>query len=363
MATFSFTCGIDEFLINQHGKSLFLEKSAELSDEFSKEIIDGNASNVKEIEDIVLNFRQAIETLPMFGDKKVVWLRGMNFLADTVAGRSEGGKQQVEILQNSLKKIDPNFVDIIITAFPVDRRRKEFKWFQSNSNYELIGDKDCESEIFKLIDDECSTFNVKITNHTKELLLEKINGNTRLAIEETRKLATYVKSERDEITEDDVMSLTPIFGEGDFFEASEAFFSNDINWTLDAIKKHFFSGYDARPLITTLQNRNRLLIQLRVLIDSGDIKIGHRGITKNALESAAKNYQHYFTDATEKSSFNLFTQSPYYLSRLSQSAQKFSLRKLINFQKEFLKVFEQIINMPNEQEQQMKNMVVTCLSN
>ena len=60
--------------------------------------------------------------------------------------------------------------------------------------------------------------------------------------------------------------------EGDFFEAAEAFFSGDLKWTLAALHRHFFSGGDARPVIAALQNRNRILLQVRALVDAGAVQ-------------------------------------------------------------------------------------------
>jgi DNA polymerase-3 subunit delta len=202
-----------------------------------------------------------------------------------------------------------------------------------------------------------------------ELLLAKVGANTRLIVEETRKLATFALpteisaqegGDQAIITEAHVAELTPNVAEGDFFEAAEAFFSGDLKWTLSALHRHFFTGGDARPVISALQNRNRILLQVRALVDAGDARVGPRGL--DGLQRAAGTYAGRFTGATEKSSFNVFTQNPWYVGKLAGSAKLPNLRRLIDNQQEFIAAFEEIIRRPGEQEEVLREMAVRCLA-
>ena len=155
---------------------------------------------------------------------------------------------------------------------------------------------------------EAAGLGATITPDALGLLLAKIGSNTRLLVEEVHKLGTYA-GEGGAIEESHVEELTPNFAEGDFFEAADAFGRGDLPWTLAALRRHFFAGGDARPVITALQNRNRLLLQLRVLLDTGEVRLGPRGLDKAGFERAAAAYARHFAGAAEKSSFNVFTQN------------------------------------------------------
>ena len=133
-----------------------------------------------------------------------------------------------------------------------------------------------------------------MTRDAIELLIGKVNGNTRLIVEETRKLLTFSGEGAEPISERLVADLVPNFGDADFFEAADAFYSMNLSWTLEALRRHFFTQSESRPLLGSLQSRNRLLIQLRVLLDAGAIRLGGRGISKSDLESAARTYGHHF---------------------------------------------------------------------
>jgi len=62
------------------------------------------------------------------------------------------------------------------------------------------------------------------------------------------------------IEESDVEELTPNFAEGDFFEAADARWPGRSVADLGALRRHFFAGGDARPVITALRTANRLLL-------------------------------------------------------------------------------------------------------
>lgn len=360
---FRFICGDDDFLVMREAKDAYAQMTEGVTDEFSMEIVEGGAQNVDEVTSAVNQFRSAVQTLSLFGDRKVVWLKAVSFLADSVTGRSEGAKAQVALLQDVLSGIDPQAVGVLVSASPVDRRRKETKWFLDNGEaLDIKGGQD-EGSLIALAREEAERLGIKFDRAAAQMLVAKVNGNTRLVMEETRKLCAYVGAGGGTIEEKLVTLLVPNFGEGDFFEASDAFFSLDLKWTLDALKRHFFTSSEARPLISSLQNRNRLMIQLQVLMQSGELPLGARGFDKGAFDAAAAKYKAHFSDMTTKSDFNVFTQNLWYLgNKLAPGARKLSLRQLVDFQVAFTEAFQAILDRPKDQHGVMRDLAVRCLS-
>ncbi len=363
---FVFICGPDDFLVNRVGQERFTALAdAAQADEFSHEIVNGFAANVDEVGAAVNRFRDAVQTVPMFGGKRVVWFKDVNFLADTVTGRAEGTQQQVEALQELLEKVNPDEVGIVITAAPVDRRRSFPKWCESKADFALVGaEGDRAGEALAAVAlGEARELGATFGDGAVELLLEKVGANTRLITEEVRKLATYA-GETAVIEEAHVAELTPNVAEGDFFEAADRFFSGNLQATLDALHRHFFGGGDARPLLASLQNRNRILIQARVLLDAGELRPPSEkyGFDKAAWARAQENHAGHFGGDAEKSSFNLFTQNQWYAGKLVAGGRLPPLRRLIDNQLEFVRAFEEIIRRPNEQETVLREMAVRCLA-
>lgn len=360
---FTFICGEDDYLVSEKGKTWFSEQTQDLSDDLSKEVVDGRASNVSEVEAALNRFTSAVQTLSLFGERKVVWLKDVNFLADSPTGRAQGTLDLLENLKEVLEWLDPTTVGVLITAQPVDKRRSFFKWCQKKSDFTAItGGKNAAQTCAALISEECEKAGVPISRGAIDLLVGKVNGNTRLIVAETRKLLTFVGSESEPISERLVTDLVPNFGDADFFEAADAFYSLKLSWTLEALRRHFFTVSESRPLLGSLQSRNRLLIQLRVLLDTGAIRLGARGISKHDLEAAASTYGEHFGATEEKSNLNVFSQNPWYLGRLAETASKVPLKKLIDFQIAFTEAFEAIIERPNEQEEVCRELAVRCLS-
>jgi DNA polymerase III subunit delta len=240
----------------------------------------------------------------------------------------------------------------------VDRRRKEFKQLQELGDVVVSGgDGKSDDAAMRILTEELALEKVSISPDVAYALLDKINGSSRMAMAEARKLALYA-GEGGKVTMEMVTALVSPFGEGDFFEAVDAFYSLDLGEALAAVRRHFFAGNDIRPLLTSLQNRARLLIQLRVLYDAGCFR---HGLNKSALDEAASRFGGAFAGSGEKSSSNVFSQNPYYLARLIDTAKRAKTKRLIDFQMEFVRAFEDSIGRPTEQETIMREAVIRCL--
>jgi len=386
---FTFICGSDDFLVDRLGKARFAAMVGDSQDEFAREILSGFANNVDEVRTAIYRLRDSVQTVSMFGggERRSVWLKDVNFLADSVTGRADSTLAILDELKEILSRINPQETALLITAAPVDRRRAFPKWCEKTADFTLIDDKEDggEAALLGVIRSEAAALGVSITPDASALLLARIGSNTRLIVEELRKLASFAETTDESgsvsnaesrasgpnaqtgsatpsvtIQETHVAELTPNVAEGEFFETAEAFFSGDLKWTLAALQRHFFAGGDARPILAALQNRNRLLIQIRALLDSGDAQLGRRGL--EGLPAAKSRYEAKFVGATEKNSFNLFSQHPFYVGKLAGAGRGVlpSLRRLIDNQQEFITAFEETISRPREQEQVLGEMVTRC---
>ncbi len=366
LAKYTLIAGPDDFLVNRLAKKRWAEMCATIDDDFSIEEISGHAGKVEEVDAAVNMLRQSVQTLGLFGGRRVIWLKGVSFLADNQTGRAEGTQKACEDLQEVLESVIPEEVGVLISASPVDRRKRFAKWLEKNGEYIFAGGMDAKGKgvetLVAMLEEECSSLGVRMGRQAIEVLLSKVNGNSRLLLEEARKLATYLGDEGDEITSELIEELTPNFGEGDFFESTEAFFSRNIKWTLDALRRHFFSGNDARPVIASLQNRNRLMIQIRSLMDGGEISLGYNGFDKGGFSQATAKYSHFYRGDQTKSNYNVFTQNLWYMGKLAGTGKLPSLKALIDHQFEFVRAFQEIVDRPNSQEEALRNMAIRCLA-
>tara|TARA_B110000438_G_scaffold299179_1_gene348852 strand:- start:613 stop:1713 length:1101 start_codon:yes stop_codon:yes gene_type:complete len=356
---FTLVCGPDDFRVMRRAAEHWATFSKGIDDPYAVEIVDGQSSNLTEADVAVGRFISAVQTMPMFGDRKAVWFKNISFSGDARPGGTEGAKELIAKIQATLEGLKAGEVAVLLSASPFSRRSKKLvDWWKKNGAYEFLEDKNDGTASAAELNREAEKQGVTMAPGSAEVLMAKINGNLRLGLEEVRKLATYLGAEGGRIEEQHITELVPNFGEGDFFETAEAFYSLDLQWTLRAIRQHFFAGHDGRPMITSLQNRNRLLLQIKALQDARALS---DRISKPALEQAAARFGEAFEGSTAKSSFNLFSQNPWYLSRLAMPLRHLSLKQLMNFQEAFVSAFTGILDRPNEQEAIMAEVAVRCL--
>ena len=339
--------GDDDYLVRQKAKESFEDLCRDFPDDLSREIIDGRADRVDDVERILQEAKSAAETLSLFGGGKLVWINEANFLNQTKTGAAQGTKDALESFKPLLQNLGESRV--ILSACPVHRNHSFVKWLQKDSAYEDVAKHEKEDVAFRrIVEESAQELGISFGPGALEYLAGKIGAHPRMGVEETRKLASFLGKEGGEITEQMIVDLVPDFGEGDFFEASEAFFSGKLDWALDAIDRHFFQGKDARPLLATLQNRNRLLIQLRVLVDGGELDPNQR-LGKDQLSRIGNKYLQHFSNPDEKTTLNVFSQNPWFLGRLLPLVRKFSTRRLIDLQAGLIEAFELVLAQPKEQ--------------
>ena len=353
--------GDDDFLVRKRAQEIFDELIDEFPDDLSREQIDGRADRVEDVERILNEAKSAGQTLSLFGGGKLVWINEANFLNQTRVGASPSSKDAIEKLKPFFQNLGDS--KLIISACPVHRAHGFIKWLQKNSNYEDVAKNEKEDVAFRrLVEDAAQVFGVTFASGALEFLAGKIGAHPRLGVEETKKLASFLGEDGGAITEELIMQLVPDFGEGDFFEATEAFYSGNLKWTLEAIDRHFFHAKDARPLLSNLQNRNRLLIQLRVLVDGKELDPNGR-LGKEQLQRIAQKHAHHFSDSGDKTTLNLFSQNPWFLGRLLPITKKFNTRRLIDLQADLIGAFEKLLSQPKEQQVTIfKNLAIRTLS-
>ena len=130
--------GDDDFLVRQKAKEVFDSLLEHYPDDLSREIVDGRADRVDDVERILKETRSAVQTLSLFGGGKLVWLNEVNFLNQTRVGASEGTKDALETAKETLGSIGEDN-QVILSSCPVHRNHSFVKWLQKGKNASSIG--------------------------------------------------------------------------------------------------------------------------------------------------------------------------------------------------------------------------------
>ena len=338
-AYLAIVAGKDEYLVDRDARALFEAAKKKLGSEAEAEVIDGAMIRVEDAQGIETRFIESLRTLPMFGGAKVLWLRNLNWVADTQQGRSEEAKERLGAMLSALPTA-PDDVHVIISATPYDGRRKDLSALKETADEFVVhaagrpspfGPDPAAEQQAEMAAAHLRSLGVKFERGVPEAVVGRVGQSTRLVLGECDKLATYA-GKGGSLRESDVHLLVPVFGDGDFFEPIEAFAARDLPWALAALDRYFFNESSARPLLSALQNRLRLLIQIRALADSGDFRLSETGLPKGAFETASARHGPTFGSAA-KSSANVFSQNPWYVSnKVAPAASRYALAELIDAQ-------------------------------
>ena len=332
--------GKDEYLVDQDGRACFEKAKKAAGADAEAEVISGQILRVDDALTLELQFAESVKTLSMFGGKRVIWLRNFNLVSDSVAAKSEQTKESLANMLKVATEADPA-VSIIISATPYDGRRKDLANLKSAATDFILhaspskspfdkGDAQAESQVALAVE-RFKALGVKVERGVPEVIVGRVGQSTRLVLGECEKLATYA-GPGGTVKESDVHLLVPTFGEGDFFEPIEALAARDIKWGLESLDRYFFNEDSSRPLLSALQNRLRLLIQIRCLADSGDFRVSDAGLPKGQFEAASGRHGPTFGSAA-KSSANLFSQNAWYVSnKVAPAAARYTLAELVDLQ-------------------------------
>ena len=332
--------GKDEYLVDQDGRACFEKAKKAAGADAEAEVITGQILRVDDALTLELQFAESVKTLSMFGAKRVIWLRNLNLVSDSVAAKSELTKESLANMLKVATEADPA-VSIIISATPYDGRRKDLANLKSVATDFILhaspskspfdkGDVQADAQVALAVE-RFKALGVKCERGVPEVIVGRVGQSTRLVLGECEKLATYA-GPGGTIKESDVHLLVPTFGEGDFFEPIEALAARDLKWGLESLDRYFFNEDSSRPLLSALQNRLRLLIQIRCLADSGDFRISDAGLPKGQFEAASGRHGPTFGSAA-KSSANLFSQNAWYVSnKVAPAAARYTLAELVDLQ-------------------------------
>jgi len=119
-------CGDDDFAVKPRAKQLFQEWSVEIGGT-DHEIIAATVNNSGDAEAVLKKLRAALDTLPFFGNGKVVWLRDCNFLGEDRTASSKAVTDKLEELAKYLSSFSWQNIRLLISAGKVDKRKVFYK--------------------------------------------------------------------------------------------------------------------------------------------------------------------------------------------------------------------------------------------
>jgi DNA polymerase III subunit delta len=221
--------GSDEFAVKERARALLRELAPE--DPMNFETIDAQADLVDAAVNKLGQLQEALLTLPFFGGAKLVHFKSCSFLADNVVGKSESVLAAWQGIADSLRRIKPEEVTLVISAGPVDKRRSFYKTFEAMGKVEFFNLPDLGRgrELQDFIADVDRSFRsagLIPAPGVAETMVELVGSNTRAIHGEIEKLALYAHPEKN-ITEAHLRAMVAMTRESIIWDLNDSVLEGD----------------------------------------------------------------------------------------------------------------------------------------
>jgi DNA polymerase-3 subunit delta len=333
-----FAYGDDEFLVDLRAGEL-ASGARRGGSNFPVEVLDGRPGTVESFAAFLKNLTESLEVLPLFSREKVLWIRSVDFLGELATW--ESGEILEKILAQ-LARAGGLGVTVVLSACPVDRRLKTFKRLLKISDAQEVHGRGIDA-VAIVFEETLKRKKIVFSEDARRHFFAKVGTDARFAAEELEKLDIFLGSRRS-VQWEDVAEVICDGGTDDFFEPVEAFYRRNGKAYTVALEKFFANRGEPRALLAAIQSRNRLLIQMKTLERIGLWKVDGRGMpSQMTLKRAAERRRVAVICGKEKDPCDIFSQNSWYLGRLSDCLDRFTLGEFVHVQRSLLRLFEDLI--------------------
>jgi DNA polymerase-3 subunit delta len=130
-------CGEDDFGVKERAREIFRQWSGEIGG-LDHEIIDASVNHSGEALAALAKLRAALQTLPFFGNGKVIWLQSCNFLGEERAAEAQAVTENLSELARELKDFSWQNVRLLVSAGKVDKRKTFYKALEKIGKVEIL---------------------------------------------------------------------------------------------------------------------------------------------------------------------------------------------------------------------------------
>ena len=241
--------GSDEAEVKRVAAELASNLTPPAAGDFGLEVIDGAADNADQAEGRVRSAIEALQTLPFFGNTKVVWLKNVNFLGDDQKARSAAVQSALEELS---ELVDSGFgpgSTLLISAIDVDKRRSFYKTLLKRGEVQVFdrldsGRSGWEEEALEMVQQRARKKKLQFDEDALDLFVLLTGGDTRQIDNELEKIDTFLGEDRGVNTEL-VRELVPLSRAGVIFELSNALAARDLQLSLKLVRRLLDQGENA----------------------------------------------------------------------------------------------------------------------
>ena len=245
--------GSDESEVKRVATELSARLTPPDAGDFGLEIIDGCADNAEQAASRIRGTIEALQTLPFFGGGKLVWLKNVNFLGDTVIGRAASVQEALEQLSGILDDGFGSDVTFLLSATELDKRRSFYKALAKRAEVQVFDRLDSsrggwEEEATEIVRDRAQKKKLQFEDEALDLFVLLTGGDTRQIENELEKIDLYLGRER-RVGAEQVRMLVPLSRAGVIFELGNALAARDLERALTLVRRLLDQGESAIGLL------------------------------------------------------------------------------------------------------------------
>ena len=217
--------------------------------DFGLELIDGAVENADQAVARIRSTIEALQTLPFFGNTKVVWLKNANFLGDNAIGRAASVQSVLEELSDLLESGLGSELTFLVSATEVDKRRGFYKTLVKRAEIQVFdrldsGRSGWEEEATEIVRRRAKKRKLQFDEDAIDLFVLLTGGDTRQIENELEKIDIFLGKDR-AVHVDLVREIVPLSRAGVIFELSNALAIRDLELALTLVRRLLDQGESA----------------------------------------------------------------------------------------------------------------------
>ncbi len=339
-------CGDDDFAVGQRAKQLYRQWTTELGGS-DHEIIDATAANSGEALRALAKLREALQTLPFFGNAKAIWFQNCNFLGDERTASAQAVTDALVELPKELKEFSWGNVRLLITAGKVDKRKTFYKTIEKIGVVQhfaawSIDDKNWAAEAEITAQRAVRARKKEISDEALGELINSAGVNARMLTNEVEKLVVYC-GDRPRIEVEDVTAIVTRNKQARAFALGDALGDRDLPRVLRTLDEELWGlQFDKQKseigLLYGLITKVRVMLFLKEMLREGWLKAdGDYNRFKVQLERLPAD------SLPDDKRFSPLSMNPYVLYKSLPHARRYSTAELVRAMDLLLKCNQRLI--------------------
>lgn len=339
--------GEDEYLLLQDAKNLVNKLIPPEEQTLGLEIIEGKARIIEEAVANIAKCIEAVRTPGFMNGRKVIWLRGANFLDRSIIARSKEVTGILDSLTELIKTGLPAGNIFVVSANAVDKASAFFKACHSKGEIyqqEELKPWQKEKTAMSFTRELLQKNKLPAPQNIIAAIVNLAGTDSRQLSQEVNKLAVYIHPGQ-KVSEDDVFAIVSSVRENNSFNLADAVGTRNLPKAIMILRQLLFQKESEIGLVMGLESRFRYLLILREMTSE---KIS--ADEKRALEPLL---------APEKGR----PPQGYYLDKLMEQARLFSRQELESAREAILETRLKLVSSSGLEEILLEKLLVKLCGN